>query len=1071
MASFDQITADLERQAIELPSWAFGNSGTRFKVFAQPGVPRDPFEKVADAAQVHLHTGLAPSVALHIPWDRVDDFDKLAPPRRGPRRPPRHDQHEHVPGRRLHARQPVPRRRAGPGQGRSPTRSSASTSWTSPAAATSRSGCPTASTTRARPTSATARTGSPTRCAQVYARLGDHQRLVLEYKLFEPAFYATDVPDWGTAYVHCVALGERAVVCLDTGHHAPGTNIEFIVMQLLRLGRLGAFDFNSRFYADDDLIVGAADPFQLFRILFEVVRGGGYDADSGVSFMLDQCHNIEAKIPGQIRSVLNVQEMTARALLVDRDALAEAERAGDVLAGNAVLMDAFYTDVRADLADWRAARGLPGRPDGGVRRAAGTPSGSSPSGSAATRPGGAREPGRRASCSTARTGSAPTRATRTTPAATPRPRAPTSTRPPATDVELLWVKGSGGDLGTLTEAGLAVLRLDRLRALVDVYPGEEREDEMVAAFDFCLHGRGGAAPSIDTAMHGLVDRRPRRPPPPRQRHRHRHRGRRRAAHQGHLRRQGRLGAVAPARVPARPRHRRRPATANPQAVGVHPRRPRHHRLGRHQRRGRGQPPLDHRDRRRPTSTRTATRRRSAPSSTTAGRCPPAERRAKAAALAPHLRAIASRDHRMVGHFTDSDVVLDFLAGEKLDALAELGTSCPDHFLRTKVKPLVLDLPRRRRSRSASPAWPSSTSSTGPTTPPTTSATPTPDSPADARRRPGDHPRARRRHVLLRQGQADRPGRRRVLRQRHQRHARRRGAVDLRPDPRVGEVPHRVLGPRGGEAPAPARSRSATPVASRSSPARPAASARPSPPGSPPTARASSSPTSTPTRRAPRPPSSAAPTSPSASPVDVTDAAAVRAAVDATLLAFGGIDLVVNNAGLSISKPLLETTEAGLGPPARRDGQGQLPRRPGRGQGDDRPAPRRRHRLHRLEERAVRRARTTSPTARPRPTRPTRSGCSPPSSASTASASTASTPTASSGAAASSPAAGARSAPRSTACPRRSSARSTRSARCSSARCSPSTSPTPSPPSCSDEFSHTTGLLVPVDAGVAAAFLR
>ena len=153
--------------------------------------------------------------------------------------------------------------------------------------------------------------------ATIYARIGEHQRLVLEYKFFEPAFYHTDVPDWGTSYVHCTALGERAVVCLDTGHHAPGTNIEFIVAQLLRLGRLGSFDFNSRFYADDDLIVGAADPFQLFRILHEVVRGGGYDAGSDVVFMLDQCHNVEAKIPGQIRSVLNVQEMTARALSVD----------------------------------------------------------------------------------------------------------------------------------------------------------------------------------------------------------------------------------------------------------------------------------------------------------------------------------------------------------------------------------------------------------------------------------------------------------------------------------------------------------------------------------------------------------------------------------------------------------------------------------------------------------------------------------------------------------------------------------------------------------------------------------
>jgi L-rhamnose isomerase/sugar isomerase len=192
--------------------------------------------------------------------------------------------------------------------------------------------------------------------------LGDHQRLVLEYKFFEPAFYATDVPDWGTAYAQCIALGDRAVVCLDTGHHAPGTNIEFIVMQLLRLGRLGAFDFNSRFYADDDLIVGAADPFQLFRIMFEVVRGGGYGPTSGVSFMLDQCHNIEPKIPGQIRSVLNVQEATAKALLVDREALAAAEQAGDVLAGHGVVMDAFSTDVRADLADWRRARGLPADP-------------------------------------------------------------------------------------------------------------------------------------------------------------------------------------------------------------------------------------------------------------------------------------------------------------------------------------------------------------------------------------------------------------------------------------------------------------------------------------------------------------------------------------------------------------------------------------------------------------------------------------------------------------------------------------------------------------------------------------
>jgi L-rhamnose isomerase/sugar isomerase len=197
---------------------------------------------------------------------------------------------------------------------------------------------------------------------KIYARLGDKRRLILEYKFFEPALYHTDIPDWGTSYAHCVALGDRAQVCLDTGHHAPGTNIEFIVAQLIRLGKLGSFDFNSRFYADDDLIVGSADPYQLFRILVEVVRGGALDSDSGVVFMLDQCHNLEEKLPSQIRSVQNIQEMTARALLLDREALSAAQLSGDVLGANDIYMDAFYHDPRPQLAQWRADRGLPSDP-------------------------------------------------------------------------------------------------------------------------------------------------------------------------------------------------------------------------------------------------------------------------------------------------------------------------------------------------------------------------------------------------------------------------------------------------------------------------------------------------------------------------------------------------------------------------------------------------------------------------------------------------------------------------------------------------------------------------------------
>jgi rhamnulose-1-phosphate aldolase/alcohol dehydrogenase len=263
---------------------------------------------------------------------------------------------------------------------------------------------------------------------------------------------------------------------------------------------------------------------------------------------------------------------------------------------------------------------------------------------------------------------------------------------PATgaDVELLWVKGSGGDLGTLTEGGLAVLRLDRLRALVDVYPGESREDEMVAAFDFCLHGRGGAAPSIDTAMHGLVD----------------------AAHVDHLHPDSGIAIATAADgeqltkdiyggkvvwVPWR-----RPGfqlgvdiglvrAANPDAVGCI--------LGGHGITAWGDT-SDECERNSTWMIREAQRyldQHGSPAPFGAvvderRALPAAERKAKAAALAPFLRAVASRDHRMVGHFIDSDVVLDFLASERLLALAELGTSCPDHFLRTKIKPLVVDVP-------------------------------------------------------------------------------------------------------------------------------------------------------------------------------------------------------------------------------------------------------------------------------------------------------------------------------------------------------------------------------------------
>ncbi|THG32528.1 L-rhamnose isomerase [Glaciibacter flavus] len=355
-----EILGELEHQAIELPSWAFGNSGTRFKVFSTPGTPRDPFEKIADAAQVNRYTHLSPTVALHIPWDKVDNYIRLRAYAEdlgvslGTVNSNTFQDDDYKFGALTHEDAAVRRKAIDHHleciEIMHQTGSRDLKIWLAEG-----SNYPGQADLRGR------QDRLHESLSEIYAGLGDEQRLVLEYKFFEPAFYHTDVPDWGTSYVQVAALGDKAMVCLDTGHHAPGTNIEFIVMQLLRLGKLGSFDFNSRFYADDDLIVGAADPFQLFRILYEVIRGGGY-ANPDVAFMLDQCHNIEDKIPGQIRSVLNVQEMTARALSIDTEALAAAQKSGDVLGANAIFMDAFYTDVRPDLAAWRESRGLPADP-------------------------------------------------------------------------------------------------------------------------------------------------------------------------------------------------------------------------------------------------------------------------------------------------------------------------------------------------------------------------------------------------------------------------------------------------------------------------------------------------------------------------------------------------------------------------------------------------------------------------------------------------------------------------------------------------------------------------------------
>ena len=349
---------------IEIPSWGFVNTGTRFRVFPQPGVPRTVFEKIDDAATVNRYTGIAGAVSLHIPWDKVDDYAALAAytAERGLRiggiNSNTFQDEDYKLGSICHPEARVREK----------------------AIAAIVECCEIAAATGANAVKVWLGDGTnyPGQddlrwrrhrlvegLRAVYPHLPDGVRLYLEYKLYEPALYSTDVQDWGQSLAVCRALGDKAGVCVDTGHHAMGVNIEQIVALLLAEGRLASFDLNDKKYGDDDLMVGSIDPYQLFRIAHELVNAMRDDTDpvaqtcaNEVIYMLDQCHNIEPKLPAMIRSVMNLQETIAKALLVDREALLAAQAAGDVLEANHLLQDAFSTDVRPLLAELRVTRGL-----------------------------------------------------------------------------------------------------------------------------------------------------------------------------------------------------------------------------------------------------------------------------------------------------------------------------------------------------------------------------------------------------------------------------------------------------------------------------------------------------------------------------------------------------------------------------------------------------------------------------------------------------------------------------------------------------------------------------------------
>jgi len=357
----------LKRQRIETPSWGYGNSGTRFKTFAAPGAARNVWEKLEDAALIHRLSGIAPSVALHIPWDRVEDWERLTAYAReqgleiGAINPNLFQEEEYRLGSVAH---PDPKVR-GKAIGHilecieilKVTGSRDLSLWL--ADGTNYAGQDDLRSRKQRLRES---------LEQVYAALPEGKRMLLEYKFFEPAFYFTDLFDWGAALLHCKALGEKALVLVDLGHHPQATNLEAIVAFLLDEGKLGGFHFNARRYADDDLIAGSTNPFELFCIYTELVAAEGSGdprvahTARGVAYMIDQSPNIEPKLEAMLQSVLNCQEAYAKALLVDWAALRQAQQEGDVLEAHRLLLEAFRTDVRPLLVEVREELGVPPDP-------------------------------------------------------------------------------------------------------------------------------------------------------------------------------------------------------------------------------------------------------------------------------------------------------------------------------------------------------------------------------------------------------------------------------------------------------------------------------------------------------------------------------------------------------------------------------------------------------------------------------------------------------------------------------------------------------------------------------------
>lgn len=353
----------LDRFTIEIPSWGFANTGTRFGKFLQAGAATTLEEKFADAAQVHALTGITPSLALHVLWDLPRGLDDMPEVERlsqkygicaGSINPNLFQDQEYKFGSLCNPDAAI-RRRALEHVLHSVEIARALACRDISLWLADGSNYPGAQSMRHRIR------WIEEALAEIHGALAEDQRLLIEYKPFEPAFYHTDIADWGMASHLARAAGPRAHVLVDTGHHYQTQNIEQIVAWLLHLGMLGGFHFNDRRYADDDLTLGSIDPYQVFRIFHEILSNSGDDF-ADVAFMLDQSHNVKGKIEATLQSVIAAQEMFAKACLVDRSRLAELQAATKTLEAEECLRGTFWTDVRPAVAAWRERHGRHGDP-------------------------------------------------------------------------------------------------------------------------------------------------------------------------------------------------------------------------------------------------------------------------------------------------------------------------------------------------------------------------------------------------------------------------------------------------------------------------------------------------------------------------------------------------------------------------------------------------------------------------------------------------------------------------------------------------------------------------------------